>query len=61
MKAVLFILSFIVIFIIFQYAAEPWFAGLKAIKTIFSATISLVLVITAFGVADMLMPDQKEE
>ncbi len=61
MKVVLFILSFIVVFIFLQYMAEPWFAGMKVIKTLFSLTISLILVISAFGLADMLMPDKTEE
>ncbi len=61
MKVLLFILSFIVVFVILQYMAEPWFAGMKAIKTLFSLSISLILVISAFGVADMLMADKPEE
>jgi len=61
MKVLLFVLSFIVVFIFFQYMAEPWFAGMKAIKTLFSLTISLILIATAFGLADMLMADKTEE
>jgi len=62
MKALLFVLSTIVIFIIFQYGFASWFPGsLYTVKTLFSLTIAILLVVTAFGIVDTLMPDNKED
>lgn len=60
MKAFLFVISFIVVFIIFQSYGDTWFFNLGSIQTLFSLTMSLVLCIFGFGIADMLIPDKKE-
>jgi hypothetical protein len=60
MKAFLFVLSFIVIFIIFQSYGDVWFMNLGGIQTLFSLTIALLFTMVGFGIADMLIPDTKE-
>lgn len=60
MKAFLFILSFIVVFIIFQSFGDQWFLGLTTIKTLFSLSISLIICLVVFGMVDTIFPEKEQ-
>lgn len=60
MKIFLLVLMFVIVFFTLQSFVEPWFLGHTGVKTLFSITVSGVLVMTGFGIMDMLMPGKKD-
>lgn len=61
MKVFLMVVSFLVIFLIFQYVASPWFFQETSIRAIFSLTMAAIFVAAGFGIADTFIADQEEE
>ena len=55
------VVSFLVIFLIFQYVASPWFFQETSIRAIFSITMAAIFVATGFGIADTFIADKEEE
>ena len=54
-------LIFLVVFFFFLFVTPQWFQGLGAIRLLFSLTVSVIIVMVAFGIIDIFLPTEEEE